>query len=553
MSLVIQLSDLHLLADEPEQADILEALVSTVGRACRERRQSPDRGQSPDLVVITGDVFDSAELDVERATAEFADLDKKLSAALGSEPKVVVVPGNHDRRRFGVLRRRDCQLFQALRHAMPERILVHGCEEPLLARRVAPEFHRQPFWLVAYDSTFLPKGLVSAGGVIRQEDILWATAAIGEREPDWPIVLLLHHHLVSTPVTDLGQIHVPAGQRLLRWLIKKVLPQLVSNADREELTMTALGAGSSLSTLHALGRAVLVLHGHKHYATARLLAGTAPDQGDVLLVSAGSAGLAERWNPDAGEDAARLWPSFNVIDYKDDAISVDQVSFGYRGDAASKWLVRRLVHVERHGRRFSLRKEPVDREQDTGPELLLNQASITLSSSERFDHQRWDLQATRRVDPVEGARIANYIETVSGLKDALLDQNGRSPAPRLADLLPLASGLPQELALPLSADADYRVYGAQCRTLSEARRVLGEDALPFGSVSLMNRYPARVARLRVRGLGERSKDSFATITDLGTGLERPLPLLREGEEHSLLVEYPDCPARTLIRVYFVLR
>ena len=53
--------------------------------------------------------------------------------------------------------------------------------------------------------------------------------------------------------------------RSARWLLGKALPTLVSNADREELTMTALGAGTALSTLHTFGRPVLLLHGHKHF------------------------------------------------------------------------------------------------------------------------------------------------------------------------------------------------------------------------------------------------------------------------------------------------
>ena len=74
------------------------------------------------------------------------------------------------------------------------------------------------------------------------------------------------------PLTDVGVVKVDKTPRLVRWGVEHLLPTLIANADREEMTMTALGAGTSLSTLHALDRAVLVLHGHKHYATARLLA-----------------------------------------------------------------------------------------------------------------------------------------------------------------------------------------------------------------------------------------------------------------------------------------
>ena len=32
---------------------------------------------------------------------------------------------------------------------------------------IPPAFHGQPFWTIAYDSTYLPNGWLSAGGVIR--------------------------------------------------------------------------------------------------------------------------------------------------------------------------------------------------------------------------------------------------------------------------------------------------------------------------------------------------------------------------------------------------
>src|SRR6185295_3507046 len=136
---------------------------------------------------------------------------------------------------------------------------------PFLAQVVPPELYRQPFWIVAFDSTYLPSGWLSAGGMLRQEDILQAAAAIGDRNPDWPVLFLLHHHLVPTPLTDVGVVQVDDTPQLVRWGVQQLLPRLVSNADREEMTMTALGAGTALSTLHGFGRAVLVLHGHKHY------------------------------------------------------------------------------------------------------------------------------------------------------------------------------------------------------------------------------------------------------------------------------------------------
>lgn len=90
--------------------------------------------------------------------------------------------------------------------------------------------------------------------------------------------------------------------------------------------MTALGAGTALSTRHALNRAVLVLHGHKHYATARLLSGITESQGDVMLVSAGSCGTVQSWYPTTAKDAATLWPSFNWIELDPERITTESVS-----------------------------------------------------------------------------------------------------------------------------------------------------------------------------------------------------------------------------------
>jgi len=74
-----------------------------------------------------------------------------------------------------------------------------------------------PAWVVAFDSTYLPSGLISAGGSLRQEDILHAAAAVGSRNPDWPVLFLLHHHLTPTPLTDVGVVKVDKTPQLVRW------------------------------------------------------------------------------------------------------------------------------------------------------------------------------------------------------------------------------------------------------------------------------------------------------------------------------------------------
>src|SRR5262249_37308953 len=107
----------------------------------------------------------------------------------------------------------------------------------------------------------------------------------------------------------------------------KALPTIVSNADREELTMTALGAGTALSTLHTFVRPVLLLHGHKHFPTARLVRGLVGGSGDVLIASAGSAGKRERVHATHEVEAARLWPSFNTVRMDGPHVEIQAVSF----------------------------------------------------------------------------------------------------------------------------------------------------------------------------------------------------------------------------------
>lgn len=42
-----------------------------------------------------------------------------------------------------------------------------------------------------------------------------------------------------------------------------------------------------------------------------MLSGLSVEQGDVIIISAGSAGLAQTYTPGASRHDARLWPSFN--------------------------------------------------------------------------------------------------------------------------------------------------------------------------------------------------------------------------------------------------
>lgn len=535
MPTVVQLSDLHLLGAQERQQDLLDALVEAMAV---ERAR---RGQPADLLVVTGDVFDSSSLDPARAIGAFRDLHGRLLDALGGRVPTVVVPGNHDRRKMGLVGPHRQELFDHFAHAMEGEAFVHGSTVPFLSRVVDPAFHGLPCWLIAYDSTYLPRGLLSAGGALRQEDLLHAAAIIGDRHPEWPVLFLLHHHLVPTPLTDVGVIDGAGTPALVRWGLEHVLPALVANGDREELTMTALGSGTALSTLHSMQRAVVVLHGHKHYATARLLRGVQTDQGDVMIVSAGSAGTAQPWYPTTSREAAKLWPSFNILELEPDRLHVDDVSFGY-GESRGSVVVRPMVAAGKDGPRWALRPVSGEPILPLGPRLERNHLACHLEPSD--DGRRWHVHGERIYTGDAGAPV-RFSDTVDALEDgrlALADPGGR-----FTD----GPGLPAEIELHRDAPLRYRIEDGVCRVMGEAARLFGPRHSPYAWLGLMNRYASGEAVFEVKGPAGSLRDAFASETDLGNGIERPLRVqARSNGSDRIVVRYPDCPPRTLIRVYW---
>jgi hypothetical protein len=534
MSIILHLSDLHLLASPREQEVIFDELVLALQHV---RDHSPDPVR---LLAITGDVFDSAAVDVDMATHRFADLHKEMCLALGHDVPTVIVPGNHDRRRNGLFGPHRTELFHKLREVLANRAWVHGCNTPFLSAIVPPNYHGLPLWVVAYDSTYLPRGLVSAGGALRQEDLLYAAAQLAGKQPDWPVLFLLHHHLVPTPLTDLGPVEIDHAPFVVRWGVQRVLPQLIAHADREELTMTALGAGTAISTLHTLGRSVIAMHGHKHYATARMLEGMSEGHGDVLIVSAASAGLAQRWNDYGGaSDSARLWPSFNVIELDGDALAIDTLSFAWKEEGSARRARRALVRARRSGSQWQIEPLRQVNLEDEGPRLLLNAARCQLQASTTHAG-RWDYTCEREVLKAPDVPLHRYVEAVEGLSDGkgVVNDHG---AP---------TGLPLQVHLEIGGITHYRVLGGVVRTLPEAKQVHGDRLSPFAYVALLNRYYSEVAKLTVRGLGDTALDAFASATDLGTGLEHPVPIQRGPEPDEIFVAAEGCAPRTLLRVYW---
>jgi len=310
--------------------------------------------------------------------------------------------------------------------------------------------------------------------------------------------------------------------------------------------MTALGAGTALSTLHALNRAVLVLHGHKHYATARLLSGIAEGQGDVLLVSAGSCGTVQSWYPTTAKDAATLWPSFNLIELEPEHLRVEVVSFGFRGESARQVNVHPLVVAERDGAHWRI--VPVRAPAIPADSPMIERNELVCSLTRHPTTPRWDCSCERRYTGQKDLAPERYGDAVDAIEDSeltVLDERGAALGPPLHP--------PTQLDLELGQTKHYRISRAYCRTASEAERLFGSRWAPYAWQGLMNRYASRHVRLEIRGAGTGAlHGAFASETDLGTGLQKPLRLSPRSTRETALIECDDCPPRTLIRIYWPL-
>jgi hypothetical protein len=470
--------------------------------------------------------------DAPNLLTSFFDLHTRILDALGAETPMVVLPGNHDRRRLGFVGPHRTQPFRALaRAAQGHPIFVAGTRSPFLAEIVPEELHRLPAHVVAYDSTFLPGGLIGAGGTLRLEDLLHVNARLPD--DDLPLVVLMHHHLIPTPVTDVSDLDHTHAPRMARWLLRVAVPALVSHGDREELTMTALGAGTALSTLHSFGRPVLLLHGHKHVPTARLLRGMTSGCGDLLLASAGTAARRERVHAAHDPDAARLWPSFNVVDFGAGAVRVESVSF-FPKRSRRPSIRRLLAHVRREGPKWEI-ESGTFRVDDPSPRVRRDEARFVLSPS-AASLDRWDFTCERTVELVPGARLRRYVEFVRSSEPwPTRGRTGRKGGRRLE--------------LRTAGTIRYAVPHGLCRTLEEASRSYGAGAA-FESVVLLCRYGAQRASLSLCKDCLPGVEPFASVTDLTTGRERPARI--RSNENDWTASAENCAPRSLLRIYWAL-
>lgn len=522
---IAHLSDLHFGAGDAAQARIHAGLVKTLAH------------EKVDLLAVTGDVFDTCA-PASGLLEGFLALLGKLRATQGGAVPTLILPGNHDRRDAGVFAPWRGELFVTLKERLAADANVHvlGTRTPFLVERIA--LPKAPFDLVAYDSSYLPEGFVTAGGVVRQEDLLQVASEL-DGPSERPLVFLLHHHLIPTPITDTAVIHTKGRPAWQAWAVDHLLPRVVGLGNREELTMTALGAGTALSTLQTLGRAVVVLHGHKHYPTARLLAGLGADA-DLLIASAGSCGLAQDWTGGDFEQAPKLWPSINLLEVSSDEVRVKTQAWSHY-DADRRNRPRVLASATREGLRWRPRHEELERE-ELPPVLARNEARYALlTSPEQLD--RLDLEVVREVEALPSAYLDEYWELVNGPPGA------RVQDVRFAGEARPSAKAPHKAQVPMDGrSASWRVVGGALSNVAQAAK-RPVDQAPFESVGLVNRSRADVARLSVH-LGPVKTKPFASVTDLTTGKEWPVALTREGDVAR--VEVRRCPARRLLRIYWPL-
>ena len=303
--------------------------------------------------------------------------------------------------------------------------------------------------------------------------------------------------------------------------------------------MTALGAGTALTTLHAMGRAVLVLHGHKHYPTARLLRGTLEGSGDLLITSAGTAGRSERFHATRQPEAPRLWPSFNVVELGEEGVTVDAVSFSPKNPKRSS-ARRRLLQARREQTRWSC--EPVAAAvRGANLRIATDEAVCSLEPSREAPREHWDVVCERVVTRIPGTSLRRYTEFIHGLPGASVTNVGADGEARAASMATA------RIDLVLDGVTSYRLEAGLCRSIDAAARAYGRGTA-YEWVGLLSRYGAETARLTLRH--GRDVRPFGSVTDLTTGRESPATLVRS--EGTSTLEVRHCAPRTLLRAYWEL-
>jgi hypothetical protein len=296
--------------------------------------------------------------------------------------------------------------------------------------------------------------------------------------------------------------------------------------------MTALGAGTALSTLHTLGRAVLLLHGHKHFPTARLVRGLLDDSGDVLIASAGSGGRRERLYGTHDPEAARLWPSFNVLRMEGDRLEIEAVSFSPK--RATRPAVRRdLAKVVRHDKHWEPDRASAS-VRDATMRVERDEARFELSPSRTGSAKYWDYLCERRIQLFPQSKLRRYVEFVQ-------------PSVQVARVRVRAAR--RRVELSINGVTRYNMADGLRRTAATTREARGASTA-FEWIGLLSRYGGKTVALSLARQHAHGLAPFGSVTDLATGRERPAPV--EATPGEWRIALTDCPPRTLLRIYWAL-
>jgi len=265
--------------------------------------------------------------------------------------------------------------------------------------------------------------------------------------------------------------------------------------------------------------------------TARLVAGMTESCGDVLVVSAGSAGTRERVHSARHPDAALLWPSFNLVRVSKKRTRVEALAFPPKSRTRPAFR-RELAHARLDAHKWRL--APVSfRVNDPSPRVARDEASYVLSPA-MFSTDFWDYRCERRIELTEGSALARYVDFVHTVpragRDSGITRNRR-------------------VELTVGGTTHYEEPAGLCRTLEGATFVRGPEAA-FEWVGLLCRYGATRATLRLARSGATDVRPFASLTDVTIGRERPRPI--EISDEWWVVHANACPPRSLLRIYWPL-
>ena len=172
--------------------------------------------------------------------------------------------------------------------------------------------------------------------------------------------------------------------------------------------------------------------------------------------------------------------------------------------------------------------------------LTLNQLEAQLVPSQAHVG-RLDIAVRRTLSSHPRAWLQEYWEVLEGVPGAIARDQVVDTVPRNDQPCPV------ELKVAKDGVSTWRIEGGAFSNLTDAQ--LEQPGRAFGWVELLCRSRAELARLAVH-LGPVKSTPFASITNLTTGQERPYPFTREGD--LVTVTHSNCPARTLLRLYWPL-